>query len=323
MPAEEFADHRKRLAAEAKAAGNKALASSIGKLRKPVLAAALVNELVRDRPPEVPELTELGEQMRSAQRQLRGPELRALSEQRQQLLQRLTDLVRDRAAAAGRSVTEPVLAQVRSTFDAAIADEGAEAAALSGRLTTVLSYTGFGEVDVTDAVAAPVRKRHLRSVPAGRDPAGNQPAGGQPAEDQVAAKDDRAVGPTTDKAARTRPADKSEEAQPDTAAEQAHQRRLQRRRDELRRAETEHAEAARALEQAEQNAEAAGQQHRESAARVEQLQAELSQAQERAWQDGQASRSAERILRTAQQEAEHTAAALEAARKRLDGPGAG
>jgi hypothetical protein len=323
-PAEEFAQLRTRLAAEAKAAGDKALAASIGKLRKPVLAAALVNELVRRQPPELEELTELGRQMRDAQRQLRGPELRALSEQRQQLLQRLTGLVRDRAEDAGRSVTEPVLAQVRGTFDAAIADEGAEAAVLSGRLTTVLSYTGFGEVDVTDAVAAPVRKRHLRSVPAGED-------SGEPAEDEESTRAatktaGKSAGKATGKAAAKRPADKAGRSQAspaDTAAEQAHQRRLQRRRDELRRAEAEHAEAIRALQQAEQDAEAAEQQHQQTSARVEQLRAELDQAQEHAWQAGQAARSAERVRHSAQQEADRTAAALQAARERLDVPDAG
>jgi hypothetical protein len=169
LPADDFAEHRSRLAAQAKAAGDKALAASIGKLRKPVLAAALVNELVRSEPAELDELSDLGEQMRTAHRELRGPELRTLSEQRQNLLHRLTELVRETAERNGRTVTEPVLTQVRGTFEAAIADEAAEAAVLSGRLTTVLSYTGFGEVDVTDAVAAPVRRRHLRSVPAGAD----------------------------------------------------------------------------------------------------------------------------------------------------------
>jgi hypothetical protein len=311
VPVEEFGEHRKRLAAEAKAAGDKALAASIGKLRKPVVAAALVNELVRDQPPELQELTELGEQMREAQRQLRGPELRVLSEQRQQLLRRLTELVRDRADAAGRSVTEAVLAQVRGTFEAAIADEGAEAAALSGRLTTVLSYTGFGEVDVTDAVATPVRKRHLRSVPAGGDkpqPTGDKP---EPTGDRPAAK------PRRGKAAEDQADDEPAPAA-DRAAEQAHQRRLQRRRDELRRAEAEHAEAARALEQAERDAEAAEQQHQQSTARVEQLRAELASAQERAWQAGQASRSAERVRSTAMEEADRTAAALQTARARLE-----
>ena len=170
VPAEEFAEHRARLAAQAKAAGDKALAASIGKLRKPVLAAALVNELVRGRAGRAD----------GADRARRADAQRAPAAARA----RAASAVRAAPAAAatadrtgprrppsrdGRTVTEPVLAQVRGTFEAAIADEAAEAAVLSGRLTTVLSYTGFGEVDVTDAVAVPVRRRHLRSVPAAGD----------------------------------------------------------------------------------------------------------------------------------------------------------
>jgi chromosome segregation ATPase len=309
-PADEFAEHRNRLAKQAKAAGDKALAASIGKLRKPVLAAALVNELVRAEPAELQELTQLGDQLRDAHRQLRGPELRALSEQRQQLLQRLTDLVRATAEQGGRTVTEPVLAQVRGTFEAAIADEGAEAAVLSGRLTTVLSYTGFGEVDVTDAVAVPVRRRHLRPVPDHTAPAGEapeKPVGGRPGK---AAPGKAAPG----KAA----TDKSTDRGPSSSAGQARQRRLERHQEQLRRAEAEHAEATRTLEQAEHEAQATEQQHQEATARVEQLRAQLEQAQEEAWRAGQASRSAERARHSAEQEADRTGAALQAARNQLD-----
>jgi hypothetical protein len=319
MPAEEFAEHRTRLAAQAKGAGDKSLATSIGKLRKPVLAAALVNELVRAEPAELQELPELGEQMRTAHRELRGPELRALSERRQDLLQRLTDLVRGTAEQHGRTVTESVLAQVRGTFDAAIADEGAEAAVLSGRLTTVLSYTGFGEVDVTDAVATPVRKRHLKSVPAGTEAADQAPV-----DDSTAAtRGGRRA------AAGTKPAPKrtgtsiagADGTGASSSAEQAHQRRQQRHQEQLRRAEAEHAEAVRALEWAQGEAEAAGQRHQDATARVEQLRAELSEAQEQAWRTGQASRAAERTRHTAEQEADRTASALQAARDQLGEPG--
>lgn len=336
VPADEFAEHRTRLAAQAKAAGDKALAASIAKLRKPVLAAALVNELVRAEPAELQELTELGEQMRNAHRNLLGPELRALSEQRQQLLQRLTELVRETAEQGGRSVTEPVLAQVRSTFEAAIADEAAEAAVLSGRLTVVLSYTGFGEVDVTDAVAAPVRRRHLRSVPAGADVPGKadpQAATGDAVEAEPAAKkagSGRAA--TTGKAtAGKAPAGKAapgkapagkapagkQAAGPAGSAEQAHQRRLQRQQDQLRRAEAEHAEAVQALEQAQDEAATAGQRHQQATAAVERLREQLEQAQEQAWEAGQARRSAERARLTAEEEADRAAAAVQAARRQL------
>jgi hypothetical protein len=222
----------------------------------------------------------------------------------QHLLQRLTDLVRDIAEQSGRTVTEPVLAQVRGTFDAAIADETAEAAVLSGRLTTVLSYTGFGEVDVTDAVAAPVRRRHLTSVPDRAAPTPKAPADSGADTDSKDGKHR----PSTGRAA----------AGPSGSAEQATERRRERHQEQLRRAEAEHAEAARMLEEAQRQAEATERQHQEATARVEQLRAELEQVQEEAWRAGQASRSAERARHSAEQEADRTAAALQAARDQLD-----
>jgi hypothetical protein len=317
VPADEFAEHRARLAKQAKAAGDKALAAGIGKLRKPVLAAALVNELVRGEPAELQELTELGEQMRSAHRQLRGAELRALSEQRQHLLQRLTELVRQ----SGRTVTEPVLAQVRGTFDAAIADEGAETAVLSGRLTTVLFYTGFGEVDVTDAVATPVRRRHLKSVPdraaPAEEPLDQDPDAAAGAEQGKPGSAGKKAGPGRSRTVATGQGSPGRAAA-HSSAEQAHERRLERHQEQLRRAEAEHAEAARALELAQNEAAAAEQQHQQATARVEELRAELEQAQEEAWRAGQASRSAERSRHTAEQEADRTAAALQTAHEQLD-----
>jgi hypothetical protein len=309
VPAEEFTEHRTRLAAQAKAAGDKALAASIAKLRKPVQAAALINELVRAEPAELHELTELGGQMRDAHRQLRGPELRALSEQRQQLLQRLTDLVRDTSEQDGRGVTEAVLTQIRGTFEAAIADEGAEAAVLSGRLTAALSYTGFGEVDVTDAVAAPARKRHLKSVPAGAD-AGPAERPATTGERPPAAR--TKAGSTGAQQAGAEPS-----AKLSSSADQAHERRRQRHAERLQRAEAEHAEAVRALDWAQEEAERAGRLHDEATGRLEQLRAELDQAQEQAWRAGQASRAAERTKQAAQQEADRTASALQAARDQL------
>jgi len=147
-----FAQRRTELAAQARAEGDRALAGQIGKLRKPVHAAALVNQLVRDQPAAVGELTDLAHALREAHRHLRGTELRQLSERRQQVLSKLTALARK---AGRRSVTDSVLDQVRATFEAAIADEAAEEAVLSGRLTAALSYSGFGAVDIGDAVAVP------------------------------------------------------------------------------------------------------------------------------------------------------------------------
>jgi DNA repair exonuclease SbcCD ATPase subunit len=153
-----FAERRAELAGQARADGDKALAGQIGKLRKPVLSAALVNLLVRTQPTALAELTELAHALREAHRHLRGAELRELSERRQKVLGKLTGLARK----AGRKPTDSVLDQLRATFEAAIADEAAEEAVLSGRLTAALSYSGFGAVDIGDAVAVP---RRLSAVP--------------------------------------------------------------------------------------------------------------------------------------------------------------
>ena len=157
-----FGGRRTELAAAARAAGDRELARQIGALKKPVQAAALANALVREHPEAMRELSGLAERLRDAHRHLRGPELRELSEQRQRWLAGLAKLAPE---LAGRPVAEQVLSQLRATFEAAIADEAAEEAVKSGRLTAALSYSGFGEVDITDAVAAP---RRLRAVPDSR-----------------------------------------------------------------------------------------------------------------------------------------------------------
>lgn len=160
-----FAGRRGELVKQARAAGDKDLAAAIGKFRKPVLAAALANQLVRDEPGALAELTELAGQLRDAHRHLRGEELRRLSERRQRLL---GQLVRLGSASAGRSVTEAVQNQLRATFEAAIADPQAEQAVRSGRLTAPLSYSGFGEVDLSDAVALPPPLRAVPDQPAAK-----------------------------------------------------------------------------------------------------------------------------------------------------------
>jgi hypothetical protein len=155
-----FAPRRNELAAAARKAGDRELAGQISALKKPVQAAALANALVRQRPAAVRALSELAARLRDAHRHLRGGELRELAEQRQRWLAELAELAPE---LAGRPVGETVQGQLRATFEAAIADEAAERAVLSGRLTGALSYAGFGEVDISDAVATPPPR--LRAVP--------------------------------------------------------------------------------------------------------------------------------------------------------------
>lgn len=162
MPATEldrFAARRAELVAAARADGNRELARAIAALKKPVLAAALVNALAYAEPAELAKLADLGSRLREAHRHLRGAELRELSEERQRLLNRLTELAR---SLAGKSIGDTVLGQLRSSFEAAIADESVEHALRSGRLTVVFSYSGFGDVDLADAVTV---RRRLTIVP--------------------------------------------------------------------------------------------------------------------------------------------------------------
>ena len=57
---------------------------------------------------------------------------------------------------------------VRATAIAALADERASAAVTSGQLTRALSYSGFGEVDLAEAVARTAGGAILTILPGGR-----------------------------------------------------------------------------------------------------------------------------------------------------------
>src|SRR5688500_17857586 len=81
-PPDRFAPTRDAAVAEARRAGDPATARQIAKLRRPTVAAWLVNLLAIRRPELVADLAELAEALRAAQRDLRGPRLRELSAQR-------------------------------------------------------------------------------------------------------------------------------------------------------------------------------------------------------------------------------------------------
>jgi hypothetical protein len=256
-----FATRRAELAGQARAGGDRALAGQIGKLRKPVQAAALVNQLVREQSAAVAELTELAHALREAHRHLRGNELRQLSERRQQVLGKLTGLARK---AGRRPVTDSVLDQLRATFEAAIADEAAEEAVLSGRLTATLSYSGFGAVDIGDAVAVPRRLSAVPDLP-GRDQgkAARKPddaeAARKPAERELARAErahtealdglDAAIGELD--AARARQAELAEQIEELDKQLAAARKQADRAAKDTEAAEREHRRAARAVERAE------------------------------------------------------------------------
>lgn len=129
----DFTATRNARAQQARADGNRALADQIGKLRKPTVAAALVNRLARDEPDQVQAIVDLGAALREAQDDLDGPTLRKLSAQRQQLVGALV-----KQAGAGTRLSESVARELEQTFTAALADAEAADAVASGRLTAAL-----------------------------------------------------------------------------------------------------------------------------------------------------------------------------------------
>jgi hypothetical protein len=140
VPPEEFLGTRNDLVARARAAGDTAAATQIGKLRKPTVAAWLVNALVLADDSVVERLGELGDRLRAAQEQLDAAVLRELTTERRRLVDELT-----RAAFARAKRTQPPAGlrdEVSGTFDAALADP--EVGARLGRLTRAEQWSGFG-----------------------------------------------------------------------------------------------------------------------------------------------------------------------------------
>ncbi|MGW4769397.1 hypothetical protein ACWEO2_15320 [Nocardia sp. NPDC004278] len=140
----EFIAARAARVAEAKDAGDKELAAAIGKLRKPTVVAWTVNLLARAAPDDVEALLRLGTALRAAQRELSGDQLRALTVQRQQVVNALARRAGALAADRGHSVGEGVLREVGQTLTAALADDKVAEQVRTGTLATAASYEGFG-----------------------------------------------------------------------------------------------------------------------------------------------------------------------------------
>jgi DNA repair exonuclease SbcCD ATPase subunit len=142
LPPEDFTAARDAAAKEDK---------SLKALRKPSVSAWVVNTLTREQPDLLQQLVELGGQLREATQARQGEELRALTEQRHQLVQAVTEQA---VGLVDREISAPVRTEVAQTLEAAMADPASAEAVQSGQLVRALSYAGFGEVDLEGAVAA-------------------------------------------------------------------------------------------------------------------------------------------------------------------------
>ncbi|HEX8629880.1 MAG TPA: hypothetical protein VF755_17100 [Catenuloplanes sp.] len=217
-PPDEFVAARAEAIAAAKATGDRAGARLIAQLRKPTVAAWLVNLLAIHRPELVAELVELSGQLRAAQRELRGDDLRALSAHRRQVVSALVAQARSLAVAAGvgAAAGKLPLAEVEATLTAALADVEIAEQVRSGQLIRAVAYVGFGEVPrprlrlVTDedaeAADPPASRRAAKATAPDR---AAKPAGS-------ARGSEAAASARGSKAAASRPG--SEAATPDQAA---------------------------------------------------------------------------------------------------------
>ena len=112
MPPEDFVAARE---ARAKQAGPRATGTSHRGARAAQAdgAAWLLNQLARQRPDEVEQLVGLGDELREAQQSLDGDQMRALNQQRQQVVRAFSRQAAQLAEELGRPLSDAVAQQVR------------------------------------------------------------------------------------------------------------------------------------------------------------------------------------------------------------------
>ncbi len=138
LPPEEFTEARN---AAAKAAPGP-MGRAIKALRRPTVAAWLINLLAAHRTDELDELLTIGERLRNAQRALQGAELRQLSARRQAVITSLVTLARDLAAERGRQIRDDTMWEAETTLRAALADPEVAELVRAGTLVKAADYSG-------------------------------------------------------------------------------------------------------------------------------------------------------------------------------------
>ena len=144
-PPDGFVASRSAAVEAARKAGDRDTAKRLAALKKPTVAAWVVNLLALRRPELIDQLVELAEGLREAQRGLDGNQLRELTAQRRQVVSALVGAARQLALQAEPGAKLP-LGEVESTLTAALAEPSIAAQVRTGRLIRAASYAGFGEV---------------------------------------------------------------------------------------------------------------------------------------------------------------------------------
>ena len=145
-PPEGFVAARAAAVEEARKAGDRETAKRLAALKKPTVAAWVVNLLALKRPDLIGELVDLAAALRAAQRDLHGDQMRELTLQRRQFVSALVAAARKLAVGAGAPAAKLPLGEVEATLTAALAEPEVAEQVRSGRLIRAASYAGFGEV---------------------------------------------------------------------------------------------------------------------------------------------------------------------------------
>ena len=140
----QFTAARDIMSADARQAGQRDLASSLKKLRKPSVAAWLANLLVLEQASDVEKLVDLGVQLRAPNRKLDGEQIRRASKERGDIVSKPIRDARSKASRAGQSVSAAASEELEATLEAAFADPKAAENLLGGCLSSGLRYSGLG-----------------------------------------------------------------------------------------------------------------------------------------------------------------------------------
>jgi hypothetical protein len=140
----DFVATRGALAKQARSSGDKDLAGQIQAMRKPTLAAWLVNMLARARADDLAELLGLGRDLREGMGGVDADGLRELTRRRHQLVAGLVNAARQLGAANGQRVGDDAARGVQTTLEATLADADSADAVQEGSLSEPLEVSGFG-----------------------------------------------------------------------------------------------------------------------------------------------------------------------------------
>ena len=162
QPPERFTAERNALAKRLREEGDREAAEEVKKLRKPSLAAWLVNQLGLREPDDMGKLMDAGERMRVAEESMLAgradaEELRAAAAAVRETLEGLAARAREIAANDGRKLNQATLDRVAETLQAASTDPDVAESVRSGQLAKETKTATIGSGRGT--IAPPSRSR--------------------------------------------------------------------------------------------------------------------------------------------------------------------